>query len=347
MSKNEKSRINRRKRRFRRRIYFILIPLAIAFLSVVGYGAKLYFKTEKVLSESHVEDIRGKSKLREEAVDPKIDNVTILIMGIDTSEARDNEDFALTDALMLATLNKDEKSIKLLSIPRDSYVYIPEVGYETKINHAHAYGGPQATIETVENLLDIPVDYYVRLNFESFIDVVEALGGITVDVPYEFKEQDSKDRPNQIHLHPGRQTLNGEEALALARTRKLDNDIERGKRQQEILKAIVDKAISLDSILKLERIIEAVGDNLSTSMEFDDIKSFISYGTSGRRPTIETMTLEGEDYRPGNTYYWLLDEIALEETKSTLREHLNITPRTFTESQQIETENALDSEMNE
>src|SRR5699024_7601359 len=116
----------------------------------------------------------------------------------------------LSDALILATLNKDEKSVKLLSIPRDSYVEVP--GYnKTKINHAHSHGGPQLTIETVENLFDIPVDYFVKINFEAFIDVVDALNGITVDVPYELKEQNSKDKAGAIHLQPGEQLLDGEE----------------------------------------------------------------------------------------------------------------------------------------
>src|SRR5699024_2585810 len=140
--------------------------------------------------------------------------------------------------------------------------YIPEVGYETKINHAHAFGQEQAVIDTIEGLLEIPIDYWVRVNFDSFIDVVDALDGVTVDVPYEFTEQDSKDRANAIHLYPGVQELDGEQALALARTRKLDNDIERGKRQQEVLKAIIDRTISLKSIMKLEDVVEAVGANL-------------------------------------------------------------------------------------
>src|SRR5690606_41978024 len=96
-----------------------------------------------------------------------------------------------SDALLLATLNEKEKSVKLLSIPRDSYVYIDEVGYSTKINHAHSYGEPKATIETVEDLLEIPVDYYVRLDFEAFMHIVDALNGIEVEVPYKFTEQES------------------------------------------------------------------------------------------------------------------------------------------------------------
>ncbi|MGM8366166.1 LCP family protein [Virgibacillus sp. W0181] len=331
-NKNTQSRVKRRKSRFRKRAYFILIPLLIAFFAVALYGTYLYIEAKSVFSDAHDGQDREKSDLRDKLVDPKFDNVSVLIMGVDSSEKRANEDSARTDTLMLATLNKDDKSVKLLSIPRDSYVYIPEVGYETKINHAHAYGGPEATMETVEQLLDIPVDYYARVNFEAFMEMVDAVDGINVDVPYELKEQDSKDRANAIHLYPGEQHLNGEEALALARTRKLDNDIERGKRQQEIIKALLDRAVSLDSILKYDDIINAVGGNMKTNMTFNEMKSFIQYGTSGKNLAVETLTLEGTDYKPNKTYYWQLDEIALGETKNTLQQHLEITPATNTDT---------------
>src|SRR5699024_2845669 len=113
--------------------------------------------------------------------DPKFDNVFLLMMGFDSGDGDKwyNDDEASTDALLLATLNRDDKSVKLLSITLDCYVYVPEVGYETKINHAHSFGGPKATIDTVENLLGIPVDYYARINFSAFMDVVDAVDGVT------------------------------------------------------------------------------------------------------------------------------------------------------------------------
>uniref|UniRef100_UPI0018E18BBB LCP family protein n=1 Tax=Virgibacillus massiliensis TaxID=1462526 RepID=UPI0018E18BBB len=101
----------------------------------------LFIKADSVLSDSYEDDGREKSDLRESKVDPNVDNVSVLIMGVGASDLRNNADNARSDSLMVATLNKDDKSVKLLSIPRDSYVYIPEVGYKTKINHAHAYGG--------------------------------------------------------------------------------------------------------------------------------------------------------------------------------------------------------------
>lgn len=315
-----------KKKKIRRRIFLILVPIVIALLAVVSYGTYLYNKADSVISESYVEDEREKSPLREAMVDPTIDNVSILIMGVDENDHRENVDGSRTDALMVATFNKDDHSINILSIPRDSLVYIPEVGYEDKINHAHAFGGASATIDTVENLLDIPIDYWVRVNFHAFVDVVDALDGITAEVPYEFKESDSMDKRDTIHLKEGIQTLDGEEALALARTRKLDNDIQRGKRQQEIITSIIEKATSVGSVLNYDDVLEAVGDNMTTNMTFSDMRTFITYGTSGGSLDINTATLEGTDYQPAGIYYWQIDPFALDETKLLLQDHLEIEP---------------------
>ena len=91
-----------------------------------------------------------------------------------------------TDALILTTFNVKDKSVKMVSIPRDSYVYIPEKGKKIKLHMPMSYGGTGPTIETVEELFDIPVDYFVKLNFNAFIDVVDALGGITGRCSYYF-----------------------------------------------------------------------------------------------------------------------------------------------------------------
>jgi LCP family protein required for cell wall assembly len=324
--------VRKKRRKFRKKLYFILIPILIVFIGALSWATYLYVKADSILSDSYEHDDRDKSELRDNAVDPNIDNVSVLIMGVDASDVRANADSSRTDTLMVATLNKDDKSVKLLSIPRDSYVYIPKVGYETKINHAHAYGGTKATIDTVENLLDIPIDYFVKVNFEAFIDVVDAVDGIEYDVPYEFKEQNSKDKANAIHLMKGKQKLDGEQALALARTRKKDNDLERGKRQQEIIKSIVDKAVSVNSILKYDDILEAVGKNMTTNMTFSEMKSFISYGSKGKNLDFETLSLDGVDYQPGRAYYWKLDEDALAETQKVLKHHLDIDDTSLTDS---------------
>ncbi|MCR2821413.1 LCP family protein [Lederbergia panacisoli] len=329
-------KVNKKKRNRKKIFWFLVFPILLLASLGISYGVHLYIKAENMMAESFHDDRDGKSDLREKKVDPKIDNVSILFIGIDESAKRNQGDNTRSDALLLATLNEKEKSVKLLSIPRDSYVYIDEVGYSTKINHAHSYGGPKATIDTVENLLDIPVDYYVRVDFEAFMEIVNALGGIDIDVPFAFSEQNSKDKAGAISLEPGMQTLDGEEALAFARTRKIDNDIERGKRQQEVMKAIVKKAASGTSVVKYGQVIDAIGSNMKTDMTFDEIKAFIDYGIASHL-TIDTMTLEGFDsYIPNssgkNVYYWQLDENALAQTKTTLKQHLGVTSTAATNS---------------
>ncbi|MDX8363807.1 LCP family protein [Cytobacillus sp. IB215665] len=315
-------KLKHRKKKRRRIIYLFTIPLLVIILGVSTYGSILLNQAQSAANEANEELVRGeKSEKREEVVHPKADNISILFMGVDDSEARGSGN-SRTDALLLATFNEEEKSVKLLSIPRDSYVYIPSVGYNDKINHAHAFGGTDGAVETVENLLDIPVDYFVKLNFNAFVDLVDALDGIEVDVPITFSEQDSQDRKGAIYLEQGLQTLNGEEALALARTRKIDSDLKRGERQQLVMKAIAEKAASLGSVTKYSAIIEALGNNIKTNLTFDEMISFYDYATSSF--TIDNLQLQGSNAMIDGIYYYDLDDQQLENIKQELKTHLNV-----------------------
>ena len=336
-----------------RRGLFLKITIILAISALICVTAYVVYLTKKaeyaVNSAYEVVENREVSERREVKVEPVKDNISILFVGVDDSETRgQGAEGSRSDALMLATLNNKTKTIKLLSIPRDSYVHIPYVGYKDKINHAHAYGGTFASIETIEELLDIPVDYYVRMNFNAFIEVVDALGGIEAEVPYAMLEKDEFDR-NTIKLQPGLQTLNGQQALALARTRKQDNDIERGKRQQEILKAIITKAASASSLTKYDDVIEALGDNMKTDMTFKEMKSFTSYLSNGV-PRIDSLTLQGYDDMSTGVYYYKLNEESLEETQHILQSHLGLIPdssnvsEALTNSFNEQTQSATDSQ---
>jgi len=316
----------KKKRRLRKWVTMVLILCLVAFIAVFSYGTYVYVKANSVLSDSFVDTGREQSDLREQPVDPTEDNISVLFIGTDNSEQNPERGGGnpRSDALVLATLNKNENSVKLLSIPRDSLVYIPYLGYETKINHAYSRGGPPATVETVENLLDIPVDYFVSLNFDAFVETIDALGGINYEVPFELLEQNSKGEQNAIHLEPGFHELNGEEALALARTRKYDSDIERGQRQLEIIQATARKALSPGTVFKLGDIIEAIGSNMTTNMTFGEMRGLFSYATNSEKLDVETLTLQGENYQPGGTYYYRLDDTSIANTRIALKEHLEI-----------------------
>lgn len=309
---------------------YIVSPIIVIGLAIALYAGYLYVKAQQTVNNSFVESGREdeKSNLRETKVNPVEDNVSVLIIGLDESERRKEkyeQDLGRSDALMLATFNKQRNDMKLLSIPRDSRVYIPEVDYFTKINHAHAFGGHEATIEAVEDFLNVPVDYYVTVDFEAFIEIIDSLGGIVFNVPYEIKERDSKEKKDGVHLYPGLQKLDGEQALALARTRKYDSDIQRGERQQEIIKATVKEMKSFGSVVKLDRFIEAIGDNMTTNLRFNEIRSFLSYGLERNIP-ISSVKLEGEDLRrEDGVIYFEVDEDSRSKVENELRQHLNLT----------------------
>lgn len=313
----------------------ISVMLFLILLVAGGaYGGYLYNKTSHMMDDSHEEAGRndGHSAMRDEAVDPVTDNVSILFLGVDTGETRAFEEESRTDAILLATFNKDQGSVKLLSIPRDTYAYIPEVDYHTKINHAHYHGGPRAAMESVESYLNVPIDYYVRLNFDAFVDVVDSLDGITYNVPFEMNEMDSADKKDAIQLKPGYQTLNGEEALALVRTRKYDNDLERGARQQEVIVTIADKATSASSLFKLNELIDAVGTNIRTNLSFNQMKSFFSYGLN-QDFDIEKINLDGDGgYMDDGLWYFHADATSLANVQRELRTHLDLPAYTSEDS---------------
>ena len=302
-----------------------LILIALALIGTGSYAFYIYKQGEKAANKAFDKNnTREKSALRDAKVEPLKDNISILFVGIDDSETRgQGSDHSRSDSLMLATLNNKDKSVKLLSIPRDSYVYIPYVGHEDKITHAHAYGGTEATIDTVENLLNVPVDYYYRLNFDAFIQIVDALGGVEVDVPYELHELDENDK-RTVNLKPGKQVLSGREALALARTRHQDNDIKRGERQQMILEAIIKKASSVTSLTKYDDILNAVGNNMKTNKTFSEMKSLAAY-IKGGMPKVDSLSLKGYDDMSTGVYYYKLDQNNLAEIKQTLQNHLGLT----------------------
>ena len=244
---------------------------------------------------------------------------TILLMGVDSETDGLNANAAFNgDTLMLITFNPSTLNATMFSIPRDTYVPIAcNNNRYAKINSSAAYG-TSCVIDTVEQLTDITIDYYVKINFKGVVDLVDALGGIEVDIEApdfnynhgvncggRFCEQNS-DRDTSasgmIYLDPGLQTINGEEALAYARCRHLylQSDIDRNRHQQQVVEAIAKKAASLDSLTKIEEILNAVTKNITTNMSstqilslYDVLKSMIANSLSdGSFLTIEKTYLE-------------------------------------------------------
>lgn len=227
-------------------------------------------KTQKAQKESK---IYGTKKITEP--------FTMLLIGIDSSrDGLENSDSFNGDSLMLVTFNPDTFNATILSIPRDSYVPIAcfKNQYENKITHA-AWKGTDCIINTITNFTGIKIDYYAKINFKGLTSLVDALGGITVDVPKDLCT-DNSSRQGQVCIKKGRQKLNGEEALVLARNRKqlANGDIDRGLNQQVVLQGILNSATNIKSANDLLKLLDVVSKNMDTNMSTETILSFYNVG---------------------------------------------------------------------
>lgn len=214
---------------------------------------------------------------------------SILLMGVDTLSSSYN-----ADTLLLVTFNPDTLSATMLSIPRDTYTTIACTGGKHKINSSGWYSD-NCVVNTVSKLVDIDIDYYVKINFTGIVNLVDALGGIDVDVPYAFCEQNSKRQfgDHLIYVEEGMQHLDGEQALALSRNRKfltgkcpakynekgyydnnIRNDITRGLNQQLVFKGMLNAMTEIRDLDTVYSLLDVVGDNISTNMSKDTMLSF-------------------------------------------------------------------------
>lgn len=234
-----------------------------------------------------VKVITSKDKLMKKTATSKIETAssgkdvtepfTILLMGIDsTDEVLSKNAIANGDTLILITFNPKTLNATMLSIPRDSYVPIAcwSGRPENKITHAAAYGN-DCMINTIENYLDINIDYYAKINFKGLVKLVNAVGGVEVDVPKELCTDDSS-RGGVVCIKEGHQTLMGEEALVFARNRKqlANGTFGREAHQQEIIKALIDKIKNIKDVTKFIEILNTVSDNLDTNLTTKQILSF-------------------------------------------------------------------------
>lgn len=208
----------------------------------------------------------------------KKDTEAFLIMGLDNTIER-KLGTTRTDAMMVVTLNNKTKKITFCSLPRDSFVPIDSKNYHgnQRIEAAYTFDGPTASINTVEKLLNIPIDHYCVFNFLSFIKFIDAIGGIDIDVQHSF-DGVTKDGPGAIHFDEGKQHVDGTKALSYARERHSDNDIMRGFRQQEIIQSVGNKLKSKEAVKNLTGIIDSFNNNIQTDITTDQLLDLMKNG---------------------------------------------------------------------
>jgi LCP family protein required for cell wall assembly len=221
--------------------------------------------------------------------------VNILLIGIDTTidDQRRVLPFSRSDTLMLVSFDPQRHRINALSIPRDTYATLPGAGGQ-KINAAYAFGGPRLTIRAVEALLGVPVHYYVKLGAASFARIVNALGGVEIDVEKDMKYSDTWG-DLYINLKKGRQVLSGDQTTHYIRFRSdSEGDIGRVRRQQKVLAAILHKLKSPSTVLSAPRLVQAFGKNTQTNLSAGELITLGLFALRRGSEDIHTGTLPGE-----------------------------------------------------
>ena len=262
-----------------------VIMLEDSVLSMVNEDDPEFNNKTKVIYKFVIK-IKSKTKAKDVNVTEKPFN--IYITGIDTYG--EITSVSRSDVNIVATVNPKTKQVLLTSIPRDYYVQLHgTTGIKDKLTHAGIYG-VDMSIATIEDLLDIEINYYVKVNFTSLIDIVNALGGITVYSDYTFTSIDG------VHFTEGNNNMNGEQALAFARERKAfqAGDIQRGKDQQAVIAALIKKVCSKSIITKYDSLLNSLKSKFQTNMSSNKITSLLKMQLNDMATwNVSTYNLDG------------------------------------------------------
>ncbi len=315
MEESQTRRRKKRKPKKKRAFKIIMGIILVLILGVGAYAYSIWHSVEKTFTQTHEPLKRDVSEKRSEKVSfSNQDPISILLLGVDQRAG----DRGRSDSLILMTVNPKDQSMKMVSIPRDTRTEIVGKGTTDKINHAYAFGGVDMAVNTVESFLNIPVDYYVQVNMESFKDIVNAVGGVTVNNDLNFNSEG-------YNFPKGKLTLNGDEALAYSRMRKQDprGDFGRQMRQRQIIEGVVEEGASVQSLANYGSILDTIGTNVRTNLTFDDMKQ-IQSNYKGARHNVEQLQVDGKGEKINGIYYYAVSDATRQELSNKLKQHLNI-----------------------
>ena len=265
--------------------------LILGVLCIAAYGLYCVFFPDKSLDNLTREDRLALKK-------------NIVVLGVD--ERPSENDVGRSDTLFVVMFDKDSKSISLLSIPRDTRVRIPGHGWD-KINHAYAYGGRELTQKTVEELLGIRIDNYVMVDFKGFKGLVDAIGGIDINVEKDMYYYDDWDG-FKVDLKKGPQHLDGETAIQYVRYRDEEGDIGRIKRQQHFMMAVYDKITSADMLLHVPGLAKQLSSMIKTNLPVSDMMDIgKALHSMVKEKGLAMATVPGTPQYIDGISYWLPD----------------------------------------
>ncbi len=298
----------------KKKIWITIISCLL--LAGIVYATSIYQNVSTTLETIHEPKIRKVSELRETKVElVEKEPISILLLGVDERDG----DIGRSDTIIVITTNPSLASVKVLSIPRDTYTEIIGLDKKDKLNHAYAFGGIDMALHSVENLLDIPIDYVVQVNMDSFLKIVDSVGGVTVENPSAFTENGYQFAAGPIHL-------DGDSALSYVRMRKNDplGDFGRQERQKQVLLAILKEGASFNSLLNYKELLASLSDNIRTNMTFGQMMD-IQKGYKTSLTNVESITLtNGSGQRMDGIWYYVPNDEEMSDVTWTLKEHLEL-----------------------
>lgn len=261
--------------------------LAIAAAAIIG--GFLFLRSVEGTMQLSNEDKLSISLEKAKPQEP----YTVLILG---GDRREGQDTYRTDTMMLARVDPRTKQVWMISIPRDTRVEIPDKG-ASKINSAFVYNGAEGAVDAVNQLLGVPINHYMEVDFEGFSSAVDALGGVWIDVPVAIDDkQAASHSPSASRIDPGYQLLDGDHALTFVRARHqfVDQDFSRMKNQQMFFKALASQAAKTQNIAKLPRVVSSIAPYIRTDMSLVEMIRTAQALRGSGADSIHTATLEGD-----------------------------------------------------
>lgn len=291
-----------------------IFTIILIITGIIAYS--VYDQAMSTFDEIHTPVERNSSISRTEPVElEERQPFSILLLGVDERQ----RDSGRSDTMIVLSVNPQTNNTLMVSIPRDTYTQIVGKNIKDKINHAYAFGGIEMSMNSVEKLLNIPIDYVAKVNMEGFEQVINTVGGIQIENALAFQEGNYTFKKGDI-------TLDGEAALAYVRMRKEDpqGDFGRQNRQKQVIQAVIEEGTSLKTLLKYQNIFDILGNNISTNLTFDQIKELQqSYRES--LSNIQQIHFEkGKGKTIHGVWYYMMDSNELTEVSNTLKKHLQI-----------------------
>ncbi|MGQ2375271.1 LCP family glycopolymer transferase [Companilactobacillus zhachilii] len=307
----------------------ILGLVFLVMLFVMGsYGFRLYAQTQNSMGKTY-KALDGK-KISTRIRDQK--PVSILLLGVDTTDngIRDTEKNyrGNSDTMIVVTVNPKTNKTTMMSIPRDSMSQIWKSETNNtkkiqKINSAYNIGNEESSVATTEKFLNIPIDYYVKVDFNSLTQIVNAVGGVDVDVPFSFSYGDTGQK--ESHFKKGKMHLNGKQALDYSRMRYEDpkGDYGRQLRQRQVITAIIKSAASAKTFTRYQKVLDSISSSMTTNLSFTDMQSmFLNY--RGAAANIGSDHVQGYGSMINGSSYEVIPTKELQRASSKLRKQLGL-----------------------